>query len=78
MKPTKLTDFQKRTLERLVGTGSVRARDCNGVTKQCLNQLVKKGLVRRFKGAFGEDEWKAVRPPPPEFPAGYMQGRGAA
>lgn len=55
----KLTDFDSETL-RQVAWRNIRARDCNGVRKQSLNRLVKKGMAAKFKGAFGEDEWTAV------------------
>lgn len=77
MKTPKLTRLDSEMLLRLHSVNA-RARQCSGVHKQALNRLVKKGRVRRFKGAFGEDEWEVVRPAKPEYHLGYMQGRGAA
>jgi hypothetical protein len=57
MKP-QLTELDRRTLDRLA-QGNVRSRNTNGVIKQSLDRLVKKGLADKFKGAFAEDEWSA-------------------
>jgi hypothetical protein len=77
MSTPNLTALEEETLGK-VRCGFSVARNFRRSERGALKRLEAKGLVRRSKGAFNEDEWFPVSKADPEAKPGYMQGRGAA